>query len=748
MASYENVKGIRIEIGGDATPLYTALNEASQKTKELESQLVDLNKNLKLDPKNVELVQKKFDTLSQLVATSEEKVKLLKKGLQDAQLKFKNGEITEEQLKKITSDLEKATKETKYWKSELTKFEGAEGQLIKVASDMKEISEKQKDLKKTFVEYTDELSRTDFQKQPEKWQEINKKIEENRQEQEETRKEAERLGGEFQNLVQQVAHGTSGMQTFSDATKTTGQNLKTTSDAEETFKRNAEDMAKSLEPSAIAFSLANQGLSLFKQLLSQAIKELVEYVKSLDTTSIKVKDLLKSSQDLRESIRKEDIAHQDEITTLDARLRSIEKTNNAIKDAKQRNQDYSKQVESLKLQVKQFNDAVGEEVLLIDKSTGELKQNGKELEKVRQNIIAYAKAQYYLNQVMAIVSKQMELQQQIEELGEPVGQQEVNRLRSLKKEYEDLGLQLDRNIDGYYEAIGTYTEYNDALGNTEQAVSQSADVFKEATDKMIESHRQALEKAEEYEKKRLEIILDTNKKINDKSEISLKDRVKIMKENADTILRYEENVAYLRRLLEETTDTELRGQLQSYLDYIDGDFSEENMQVVRDIVNDFKEGGGDTAKEFLSYFKKENLPEKMRTEGQKIDDGIAQGIKDNQSKVLNTASDLASKIAEKLKIKVGISASESAINFNPRRGAQGGIVTQPTTMLVGEMGSEVILPLDKLAGIITATMQQSGGAVGNYTMNVYPQSMSPSEQETLFEKFDARFGASTSRRNI
>ena len=94
MALSENVKGIQIQIGGDTTPLYNALNEASKKTKELESQLVDLNKNLKLNPQNVELIQKKFDVLSRIVDSCSDEVDTLRKGLASAEMKFKNGEIS------------------------------------------------------------------------------------------------------------------------------------------------------------------------------------------------------------------------------------------------------------------------------------------------------------------------------------------------------------------------------------------------------------------------------------------------------------------------------------------------------------------------------------------------------------------------------------------------------------------------------------------------------------------------------
>lgn len=745
MASYENVKGIRIEIGGDASPLYTALNEASQKTKELESQLVDLNKNLKLDPKNVELVQKKFDTLSQLVATSEEKVKLLKKGLQDAQLKFKNGEITEEQLKKITSDLERATKETKYWKNELTKFEGAEGQLVNVASKMKDVKQTQEDLRKEFHELYDELNRTDFKEQPQRWQELNQKLEENRQKQEEARIETEKLGGEFQNLVQQVAQGASGMQTFSESTDGATQGMSDMGSEEQTFESTLDGLKDKLSMSSMGFALMNEAVKIVSKALQEAMKELQKWLDNLDDVDVKTKALAKDTEQYLKSLEKSTLDNKLNISVLDARFRSIDRLNREIQEGNRLGKDTSKLQKQLEREVKALNSAVGSEVLTIDKQTGTLKQNATQLNRTREAVLAYAEAQYELDKIMELVARRHELEEQI---AGRTYQNYAGGLGKLQEELAQVNEQLDYHTGAYTDANEKLYEFNDI---TQELTGSQAELSKELENNStiaIQSAIESYNKEQEYQKKRFDVIVETDEKIKEHSEISLKERIEIMRHNADAMLRYEGNIEYLRKLMLETTDSELKEELGNYLNYLSNNFSEENLQILNDIVEDMGEKGGEGAREYLSFFKSENLPDEMKSVGQEMMNGLNNGIENGESKVLNTASSLAQKIADKLKIKVGISASEGAISFNPRRGAQGGIVTQPTTMLVGEMGSEVILPLDKLAGIITATMQQSGGAGGSYTMNVYPQSMSPSEQETLFENFDRRFGASTSRRNI
>ena len=71
------IKGITVEIGGDTTKLQTALKGVNAEIKNTQSQLKDVEKLLKLDPGNTELLAQKQKLLSS--AVSETKEKLLKK---------------------------------------------------------------------------------------------------------------------------------------------------------------------------------------------------------------------------------------------------------------------------------------------------------------------------------------------------------------------------------------------------------------------------------------------------------------------------------------------------------------------------------------------------------------------------------------------------------------------------------------------------------------------------------------------
>ncbi|MDU7496740.1 hypothetical protein [Sneathia sanguinegens] len=53
------IKGITVEIGGDTTKLHTALKQVSTENKHTQSELRDINRLLKLDPGNTELISQK-----------------------------------------------------------------------------------------------------------------------------------------------------------------------------------------------------------------------------------------------------------------------------------------------------------------------------------------------------------------------------------------------------------------------------------------------------------------------------------------------------------------------------------------------------------------------------------------------------------------------------------------------------------------------------------------------------------------
>ena len=91
------IKGITVEIGGDTTKLQTALKGVNSEIRNTQSQLRDVEKLLKLDPGNTELIAQKHRLLAQAVSETREELEALKTAQQQADEALRNGTISQQQ---------------------------------------------------------------------------------------------------------------------------------------------------------------------------------------------------------------------------------------------------------------------------------------------------------------------------------------------------------------------------------------------------------------------------------------------------------------------------------------------------------------------------------------------------------------------------------------------------------------------------------------------------------------------------
>lgn len=77
MAS-NRIRGITLEINGNTTKLTDSLKDVDKTLKDTQTKLKDIDKLLKLDPGNTELLRQKFDTLKDAIGNTEERLKTLK----------------------------------------------------------------------------------------------------------------------------------------------------------------------------------------------------------------------------------------------------------------------------------------------------------------------------------------------------------------------------------------------------------------------------------------------------------------------------------------------------------------------------------------------------------------------------------------------------------------------------------------------------------------------------------------------
>lgn len=104
------IKGLTVKIGGDATELGKALDGVSKKSKSLSSELGQINKLLKMDPGNADLLAQKQKVLAEAVENTAKKLKTLQDAEKDVQKQFERGEASEEQVRALQREIIATTK--------------------------------------------------------------------------------------------------------------------------------------------------------------------------------------------------------------------------------------------------------------------------------------------------------------------------------------------------------------------------------------------------------------------------------------------------------------------------------------------------------------------------------------------------------------------------------------------------------------------------------------------------------------
>lgn len=142
------IKGIVIEIGGDTQPLNKALSDVNKKSKDLQGELRQVDRLLKLDPSNTTLLAQKHKLLAEAVSNSKEKLDRLKTAQQEVNNQFAKGDISEEQYRAFQREVAKA-------EQELGKFEK---QLKNTGITAEQVGQKLKDIGQNMQRVGKDLS--------------------------------------------------------------------------------------------------------------------------------------------------------------------------------------------------------------------------------------------------------------------------------------------------------------------------------------------------------------------------------------------------------------------------------------------------------------------------------------------------------------------------------------------------------------------------------------------------------------
>lgn len=93
------IKGITIQLGGDTTGLDKAISKVNTNVKKTQSELKEVDKLLKFNPGNADLIAQKQEILAKQVQNTSDKLKTLKEAQSQVDAQFAQGKINDEQYR-------------------------------------------------------------------------------------------------------------------------------------------------------------------------------------------------------------------------------------------------------------------------------------------------------------------------------------------------------------------------------------------------------------------------------------------------------------------------------------------------------------------------------------------------------------------------------------------------------------------------------------------------------------------------
>lgn len=145
----ENVKGIVVEIGGDTKGLSKAISSLNSEIRGTQSELNKVNRLLKLDPTNIDLLKQKEQLLGEQIKNTENKVESLRNAKKKADQEMADGtEINQKQYRELVRELTSAELKLKDLQAEASKSRAA---LAQVSAVTGEIAEKSGNIAKKFA---------------------------------------------------------------------------------------------------------------------------------------------------------------------------------------------------------------------------------------------------------------------------------------------------------------------------------------------------------------------------------------------------------------------------------------------------------------------------------------------------------------------------------------------------------------------------------------------------------------------
>jgi len=115
----QTIRGINVVIGSDTTGLAKALSDVNKHARDIQSELRQVERLLKFDPTNTELLAQKQKLLSDAVENTQEKLNRLRLVQEQVNEQFQRGEISEGQYRAFQREIAKTEQELKKLEKQL-----------------------------------------------------------------------------------------------------------------------------------------------------------------------------------------------------------------------------------------------------------------------------------------------------------------------------------------------------------------------------------------------------------------------------------------------------------------------------------------------------------------------------------------------------------------------------------------------------------------------------------------------------
>jgi phage-related minor tail protein len=140
----ESIRGINVVIGADTTGLSKALSDVNKRSRDIQSELKQVERLLKLDPSNTQLLAQKQQLLSQAVENTRQKLDRLRAVQEQVNEQFARGEISEGQYRAFQREVVKTEQELQKLEKQLSEV------TVEVKDQGEQVSKLGKDYQESF----------------------------------------------------------------------------------------------------------------------------------------------------------------------------------------------------------------------------------------------------------------------------------------------------------------------------------------------------------------------------------------------------------------------------------------------------------------------------------------------------------------------------------------------------------------------------------------------------------------------